>query len=181
VTEATAARRSWRSGSLLLAVGVLSAYAATGLGAGWMWHELWQSSDGVVFQHDWYADGDALRQDFSGTALYVLVAAGCGLVLAAVLAFVAAARPVLLVVLCVAGSVLAAWLMLRLGEWLGPTDPHQLAKTADDGTHLPSALRVSGFPPLLAFSAGSLAAVGVVFGVIPGKRSETRFNAEPRR
>jgi hypothetical protein len=76
--------------------------------------------------------------------------------------------------------VLAAWLMLELGERLGPPDPHELAKTADDGTHLPSALRVSGFPPLLAFSLGSLAALGLVFTVFSGKEPELRLNAEPR-
>ena len=149
--------------------------------AGWVWHELWQSSEGVVFQKEWYPDGDGLRQEFSGTGLYVLVAAGAGLVLGAVFAIVGGARPVQTVVLCVAGSLLAAWLMLTLGEWLGPPDPHALAESADDGTRLPSALRVSGLPPLFSFTVGSLVALAVVYTLLPGKTREAHLDEEPRR
>ena len=171
---------SWRRGPALLAAVVLAAYALVGLGAGWAWHELWQPSDGVVFQKQWYADGEALRQDFSGTGLYVLVAAGCGLALGGVFALVGSQRPVLTLVLCVAGSLLAAWLMLTLGERLGPADPHDLAETAEDGSRLPSALRVAGVPPLLAFSLGSLAALALVFTLFPGKGREAGSSPEPR-
>ena len=181
VTEGAPVRGSWRRSPVLLTVAVLAAYALVGLGAGWAWHELWQPSDGVVFEKQWYADGEALRQDFSGTGLYVLVAAGCGLALGVVFALVGGSRPVLTLVLCVAGSLLAAWLMLTLGERLGPSDPHELAKSAKDGTRLPSALRVSGLPPLLAFSLGSLAALALVFTLFHGNSREAGLRAEPRR
>jgi hypothetical protein len=180
VTESARMQGSWQRSPVLLAVVVVAAYALLGLGAGWAWHELWQTSDGVVFQKQWYADGEALRQDFSGTGLYVLIAAGCGLVLGGVFALVGGSRPVLTLVLCVAGSMLAAWLMLKLGERLGPADPHELAKTAEDGTHLPSALRVSGLPALFAFSLGSLAALALVFSLFPDKSREAQLRAEPR-
>ena len=169
------------SSALWFGVAVLAAYAMVGLLAGWVWHELWQSSEGVVFQKEWYPDGDGLRQEFSGTGLYVLVAAGAGLVLGAVFAIVGGARPVQTVVLCVAGSLLAAWLMLTLGEWLGPPDPHALAESADDGTRLPSALRVSGLPPLFSFTVGSLVALAVVYTLLPGKTREAHLDEEPRR
>ena len=173
----SAGRPPWSA--LWFGVVVLAAYALVGLGAGWVWHELWQSSEGVVIQKEWYPDGNGLRQEFSGTGLYVLVAAGAGLVLGAVFAILGGVRPVHTVVLCFAGALLAAWLMLRLGEWLGPPDPHALAKSADDGTRLPSALRVSGLPPLFSFAVGSLVALAVVYTLFPSKTREAQLDAEP--
>jgi hypothetical protein len=83
-------------------------------------------------------------------------------------------------VLCVAGSVLAAWLMLALGERMGPDDPHELAKTTENGTHLPSALTIAGLPPLLTFSLGSLAALALVFTLFSDKSGEAGLGTEPR-
>lgn len=169
------------SSAVWFGLAVLGAYAAVGLGAGWVWHELWQPAQGVVSQQEWYTDGDGLRQEFSGTGLYVLVAAASGLVLGAVFAFAGSAQPVATVLLCLVGSMLAAWLMLSLGEWLGPTDPQMLAKTAEDGTRLRSALRVSGLPPLLSFPLGSLVALAAVYTLVPGKTREHHLDGEPRR
>jgi hypothetical protein len=166
---------------VLSVVVVLATYALVGLGAGWIWHELWQPAQGVVLQGAWYPDGEGLRQDFSGTGLYVLVAAGCGLALGSLFAVLGGARPVLTLVVCLAGSVLAAWLMLRMGERLGPADPHELAADADDGTALPSALRVSGMTPLLAFPVGTLAGLGLVFMLFTGNTAEAGLTGQPRR
>ncbi len=165
---------------LLFGVVVLATYALVGLGGGWMWHELWQPSSGVVIDHQWYADGDALRQAFSGTAIYVLVAAALGVVLGVVFSFVGGDRPMLTLLVCVAGALLASWLMRLLGERLGPADPSVLALTAEDGTTLPSALTVSGVTPMLTFVLGTLAALGAVFTFTGGKRPEATFGAEPR-
>jgi hypothetical protein len=166
---------------VLFGVAVVAAYAVAGLFGGWMWHELWQPADGVVFEHEWYADGEALRQEFSGTGLYALVAVGLGLLLGVVFAFVGGARPVLTVGLCLAGALLAGWLMREVGQWLGPPDPHFLARTADDGDQLPTALRVSGLPPLFAFAVGSLLALGAIFTLFGGHTPELRPVAEPPR
>ena len=89
-------------------------------------------------------------------------------------------RPLLTVGAAVAGSALAAWLMTTVGERLGPTDPHELAKSLDDGKKLPSALSVTGFSPTLAFTIGTLVALAVVFTIFPGKTHEAGFSAEPR-
>jgi len=169
----------WRP--LLFGLAVLAAYALVGLGGGWMWHELWQPSSGVVINHRWYPDGAGLRHDFSGTALYVLVAVGLGVAMGVVFAIVGGARPVVTVVSCLLGAALAGWLMLWLGERLGPADPVEAARHADDGTTLPSALTVSGLPPLFAFALGSLAALGVIFTLFGGKTPEAHFAGEPRR
>lgn len=181
LTQPAQDRRSSVVGVASSAAGILVTYALLGLGAGWVWYTLWQPSVGVVYQHRWYADAPALRGEFSGTGLFVLVATGCGLVAGAVWAFLGARRPVLTLVLCVAGSLLAAWLMLRLGQSLGPADPAGLAKHADDGTRLPAALKVSGVPPLLTFTLGTLVALGAGFTLFSGKTPEARFDGGPRR
>ena len=170
-----------KSRTIVFCVTVVAVYALVGLFGGWMWHELWQPSTGVVIEHQWYPNGEALRQDFSGTALYVLVAAGLGVTMGVVFAIVGGSRPVLTLVSCVAGAALAGWLMLWLGERLGPADPAELALRADDGTTLPSALTVSGVPPLFAFVLGSLLALAAIFTLFSGKTSEAHFAGEPRR
>jgi hypothetical protein len=175
-----AGRRAWARGPVLFAVAVVATYALVGLGAGWVWHELWHPAEGVVVEHGWHPDGTALREDFSGTGLYVLIAAGAGLVLGLLFAILGGVRPVVTLVACVVGSLLAGWLMLRLGERLGPADPQVLAANAEDGTRLPSALRVSGPSPLFAFSLGTLAALALVFTVFQGKTPEHEFGKGPR-
>ena len=109
------ARRAWTGGSVPFVAAVLATYALVGLGAGWVWHELWQPAEGVVVQHQWFATGAGLREDFSGTGLYVLIATGAGLALGCSSRSWAAARPVVTLVACVIGSVLAGWLMLTIG------------------------------------------------------------------
>jgi hypothetical protein len=174
------AGRAWTDGSVKFVAVVLATYALVGLAAGWVWHELWQSAEGVVVQHQWYATGAALREDFSGTGLYVLIATGAGLALGVLFAILGGVRPVVTLVACAIGSALAGWLMLTMGEWLGPADPQELAKTLDDGATLPSALRVSGLSPLFAFTLGTLGALALVFTVFQGNSPERRFDEEPR-
>ena len=172
---------AWTDGSVPFVAVVLATYALVGLAAGWVWHELWQPAEGVVVQHQWFATGAGLREDFSGTGLYVLIAVAAGLALGVLFAILGGVRPVVTLVACVVGSLLAGWLMLTMGEWLGPADPQVLAKDLDDGATLPSALRVSGLTPLFAFTLGTLGALALVFTVFQGNSSERGSDEEPRR
>lgn len=165
---------------LLPVVGLLVAYGVVGVAAGWLWHQLWTPAHGVVVGHQWYATGDALRDDFSGTGLYVVVAAVSGLALGLAAALTGGRRPLVTVVAAAAGAVLAAYLMVKVGEGLGPPDPQTLAATTEDGKKLPSALRVTGFSPTLAFPFGTLVALAVVYTMFPGKTREPRLHGEPR-
>jgi hypothetical protein len=167
-------------GQVVQVLAILAAYAVVGVVAGWLWHRLWTPSDGVVVNHQWFPGTEALRGEFSGTGLYVLVAAAGGFGLGVACAMVGGRRPVLTLVVALAGSVLAAWLMLKVGQSLGPADPHELAKTAADRTRLPAALRVSGLSPRLAFPAGTLAAMALVFLVFSGNSRELGSSREPR-
>ena len=163
----TGPRARWRA-PVVLALGVVAAYAVVGAAAGWLWHHLWNPSTGVVYQHVWYPDGAGLRADFSGTGLYVVVAAAAGLGLGLAVAFVGRSRALVTLVAVVAGSALATWLMLTVGQSLSPPDPDVLARTAKNSTTLSSALRVTGLSPLVALPLGSLAALSLVYLVLPG-------------
>jgi len=168
-----------RGGPVVVAVAVVVAYALAGAAAGWMWFTLWSPSEGIVVDHQWYPVGAALREDFSGTGLYVLVAVSWGAVFGVLGALLGGRRPVLVLIAAVAGSVLAAWLMLEVGQRLGPPDPQVLARTAENRTRLPGALRVNGLTPLAAFPFGTLAALAAIFTIFPGKTPEAGFRGEP--
>ena len=147
-------------GRLLLVVAV---FAVAGAVAGVLWEWIWTPTDGVVIKHELLLDGDGLRCDFSGTALYVMVAAFTGL-LVSVLVCVLSDRYELVTLLGMAiGSVLAAWLMLRVGYALGPPDPAPLAKAAEDYTRIPDELHVAGTSPFTAFPGGAMVGLIVVF------------------
>lgn len=147
-------------GRLLLVVAV---FAVAGALAGVIWEWIWTPTDGVVIKHELLLDGDGLRSDFSGTALYVMVAAFTGL-LVSVLVCVLSDRHELVTLLGIAlGSVLAAWLMLRVGYALGPPDPAPLARAAEDYTRIPDQLHVSGTSPYTAFPGGAMIGLIVVF------------------
>lgn len=160
---------------------VVASYAVVGAAAGWLWHALWNPTVGRVIQGGWYPDEAGLRGDFSGTGLYVLIAAGAGLLLGLVVAIFGGRRPMLTLAAVVVGSALAAWLMVLVGEGLSPAeDPHVAAETAKEGDKLPSTLRVSGLTPVLMLPMGSLAAVALVYVMFSGSSSDQGLRKEPR-
>jgi hypothetical protein len=73
----------------------------------------------------------------------------------------------------VAGSALAAYVMFRVGTHLSPADPHELAKSAADGTKLKGSLRVTSWPPRGAFSFGALVALSLVYAISVGRAPVT--------
>ena len=113
-----------------------------------MWHELWQpsrrawssSTSGTPTARPCARTSPAPASTSWSPPVPASCSAWCS-------RCVGGARPVLTLVLCVAGSLLAAWLMLRLGERLGPADPHDAGQDGRRRHPLPSALRVSGLTP----------------------------------
>lgn len=158
------------------AVGVLVLFAVAGVGAGWLWQHLWDPPHGVVADHTWYTTESGLRADFAGTGLYVVIALGAGLVVGGVAAFVFDRSELVTLAAVTVGSVLAAWVMWKVGVHASAADPHVLAKTAPNGTKLAGNLHVSGSGRLsvhwheirvpaayLAFPVGALSSLAVVF------------------
>lgn len=148
---------------------VVAAFAVVGVAAGFVWERLWTPATGVVVDHQWRpTDALALQQEFSGTGWYVVVGTVAGLLLGLVATLLVDRVPLLTLLAVVAGSSLAAWLMLRVGVALGPADPQSLAASADDGTRLPAQLAVSGRSPYAAFPVGALVGLVIVLlGLVP--------------
>jgi hypothetical protein len=80
----------------------------------------------------------------------------------------------------IVGSVLAAYLMLRVGTHFSAPDPHELAKTAKDGDKLKGALLVTSWPPKGAFTFGALVGLAVIYAASIGRTpTEVRPLPEP--
>ncbi|MCW2765628.1 MAG: hypothetical protein JWO11_1587 [Nocardioides sp.] len=142
---------------------ILVVFAVAGALSGWLWHHLWTPPKGVVANHNWYTDEQGLREDFSGTGLYVVIAVLVGLVVGGVASFFCDRAELATLVAVGVGAALAAWLMWKVGVHSSPVDPYEAAKTAKDGTKLSGDLHVSGKAPFAAFPVGALSALAVVF------------------
>ncbi|GAW51423.1 MULTISPECIES: hypothetical protein [unclassified Nocardioides] len=159
----------------LLAVAVIAALGALGAV---VWNWVWTPPVGVVSDHQWLAEDEAgLRGQFSSTGWFVVVAGVAGLLGGALVALLLDRVPLLTLVAVVVGSVIATWLMIEVGSALGPPDPRHLALTAEEGTHLPADLTVSGaapgdlprglgflrYSPWIALPTGALVGLTLVF------------------
>jgi hypothetical protein len=145
--------------------------AVLGAGCGVLWEMWWTPPTGVVLDHVWYPDVDGVRQLFSGTGLYVVIGLVGGVLLGAGCAWLFDRVELVTLAAVAAGSVLAGWLMLEVGTALAPPDPAVAARTADDYTELPGTLEVEGDGAFVAFPAGAMTGLTVVFiGLAPTRR-----------
>lgn len=147
----------------LQALVVVAVFAVVGALAGWLWFHLWDVPEGVVSGGQWFTGEAGLRASFAGTAWYVSIAVVAGLVLGLVFAWLFDRSELVTLAAVVAGSVLAGYLMLRVGQRLSPPDPQVAARTAEDGARLRGALRVNTWPPRAAFPFGALVGLAVVY------------------
>ncbi len=142
---------------------VLAVFAAAGAGLGWLWFHVWQQPTGTVVRHVWYPDEEGLRDVFDATGWYVVLAAGGGVVVGGLATAFGRRSPLVTLVAVAAGSLLAAWVMLKVGLALSPEDPQTLAKTAADGAKLRGRLSLEGAnSPYLAWPLGSLVTLMVL-------------------
>jgi hypothetical protein len=172
-----APRPGWQVAALQ-ALLIVAVFAAVGLAAGWLWFRLWDVPKGVVSGGLWYTGEAGLRDDFEGVGLYVAISVAAGLVLGALAAWLLHRSELVTLIAVVAGSALAAYLMLQVGQHLSPADPHELAKTAQDGTELKGALRVRSWSPRGAFTFGALVGLALVYAVSVS-RTPSEVRAEP--
>jgi len=163
-------------------VAVLALFAAVGAGCGWLWFQVWHQPTGTVFAHDWFTDEAGLRNVFDGTAWYVVLAAAGGLLAGALATVFAHRSPLVTMAAVLAGSALAAWLMLRVGLELSPPDPEVLARTADDGTELPGRLSLEGGrSPYLVWPLAALIALMVLNFLLSSREDiQARERQDPR-
>jgi hypothetical protein len=141
---------------------VVAVCALAGALAGVVWEWLWTPSVGVVIRHEWLVGLSGLRSEFSATGLYVVVASVAGLLVGALCGLFLDRAELVTLGAVLVGAVLAGWIMVQVGEAMGPPDPRQLAETAPDRTRLPSDLRLAGKSPYVAFPAGATLGLAVV-------------------
>lgn len=145
--------------------------AGAGALAGLLWFRLWEPPRGVVRSGAWLTDETGLRGDFSGTGLYVVVAALTGLLLGVVIALLLARSELATLGFLLLGAVLAGWVMYRVGILDSPGDPRVLADDTADGTVLPGRLRLAGWTPFVAFPTGALLGYAALLVALPGRGS----------
>jgi hypothetical protein len=154
------------AGSAVPAIGqagiVVVAFAAVGALAGVVWEWLWTPPVGVVVDQEWLLGLTGLRAEFSATGVYVLVASVAGLLVGALCGLFLDRAELVTLVAVLVGAVLAGWVMVQVGQALGPPDPRELAETARNGTRLPSDLTIAGASPYVAFPAGATLGLAVV-------------------
>jgi hypothetical protein len=175
---ARAARPPWVVASLH-ALLIVVLFAVAGVGCGWLWYHLWDAPSGVVSNHEWLTNEAGLRAAFEGVAWYVTIALAAGLALGILAGWLFDRFELVTLLAVVVGSVLAAYLMLSLGTHLGPGDPHELARTAQDGDKLKGALRVEQWPPRAAFPFGALLGLAFIFLLSGGRTPEEPGEVEP--
>lgn len=159
--------------SCIEATAVLVVFAVAGALAGAVWFWLWEPPTGVAYQGSFVLDEQGITAGFAGTGLYVVLGSLVALTLGAVLTLALERDELLTLLVVVAGSFLAAWVMKEVGHALGPPDPGTLAPGLPDLEPLQDDLRVEGatlhtkWGELTAFTSTMLAwPFGAVTGVV---------------
>jgi hypothetical protein len=168
--------------AVVQAVGFVAAFALSGALAGVIWERLWDAPAGVAFENQWFLEPAGPDYSFSGTGWYVLVALVAGALTAFALGWFWPRHELVGIAAFVVGSMLAAWVMFKVGHALGPEDPQLLAAGKPDLTAIPSDLTLAGVegePRLFRLDSSALAAypIGAMFAslyvylVATGRRS----------
>lgn len=103
---------------------------------------------------------------------YLTIAAVGGLLSGIALLSLRRRDPVAMVLFVTLGSLLAGWLMIRVGLWLGPADPKHVLPHAAVGDKVPLQLKPLAHGVVYAWPITALlGAVGVVWGTDDSRRS----------
>jgi hypothetical protein len=113
---------------------------------------------------------EQLGRQVSADGWYFVIAAAGGLLSGIVLLSWRHRDPVALVVLVTVGALLAGWLVLRIGLWLGPADPREALPHVAEGAKVPLQLRVHASGLVLVWPITALlGAIGVIWGSDAGR------------
>ncbi len=171
-----------RIGAVVQAVLFVLAFAVSGAFAGLVWERLWDAPEGIVYQGEWFLEPAGPDYVFSGTGWYVIAALVAGALTGLALCWLWPRHELTSLVAIALGSMLAGWVMFKVGHALGPQDPQLLAAGKADFSRLPSDLLLVGADErprlftfdssaLAAFPVGAMAAATFVLLVTSGRRS----------
>ena len=171
---------STRLAALRQAAVIVLVFAVAGVICGFIWEAAWSPEPGEVVKHVWYPFSwdRAMPTDFAGTGWYVVVSIVAGVVLGGLLSWLQDRSELVTLAAVVVGGLLAAYLMRVVGLHRGPGDPQRIAKTAADGTKLPSELRLASWWLLMVLPGAALAALSVVFLTVTKRRPRPATKSE---
>lgn len=156
---------------------IVALFLVVGASLGVLWEHLWSPTEGRVVRREWFVvddqlryDLDGLRNEFAGTALFVWLGSGAGLLVGAFCSAVLARQELRTLGSVLVGSVLGSVTMWQVGTRLGPADPEVLARTAPRDTVLPDNLELGSLGALLAMPLGACLALLGVFLLLPARR-----------
>ena len=123
---------------------------------------------------------EQLGVQVSADGWYFVIAATGGLVSGVGLLALRRRDPVAMVVLVTFGALLAGWLMLRVGLWLGPADPKSVLPDVAIGAEVPLQLEPHADGVVVVWPiAALLGAIGVIWGVDDTKPGRRKPDASP--
>lgn len=165
----------------------VAVFALSGALAGVVWELVWDAPVGVAFKDQWFLEPAGPDLSFAGTGWYVVVAVVAGAVTAVGLAWWWPRHELVSLLSIAVGSMLAGWVMFKVGHALGPQDPRVLAVGQVDLTPIPSDLTLAGVEgaprlfrldssALAAFPIGAMLASIYVFLAARGRRSSGRVS-----
>jgi hypothetical protein len=137
---------------------IVGALLALGVVAGLIWPHLVDPVQVVRTQTGLVSDEVALAHQFADDGWYVVLAAVAGAVAGAVLTVWRSRDPVATVLLLLAGAVLAAAVMAKVGTAVGPPDPTTVLADADPGATAAAQVEVHAFAAYLVWP------IAVLFG-----------------
>ncbi|GAA4694076.1 hypothetical protein [Nocardioides nanhaiensis] len=172
-TSAAPSPSRWRGAAVQAAL-IVALLALCGAAAGWVWHRLWAPAPpGVAVEGRWIPlppVGSAAQ--FQGTGWFVVVAVATGVLVGVLVALLLSREELVSLAAVVVGSVLATWVMYRVGVALAPPDPAPVAAGAEDGTRLLGTLAVSGRSPFAALPLGALVGLALTYVGVHRPRGE---------
>lgn len=144
---------------------VLVWFVALGVLAAVVWWQLTPLADYTRTATNAEMGEEQLGQQVAADGWYLTIGAVCGLLSGVALLSLRWRDPLLMVAAVTVGSLLGAWVMLRVGLWLGPADPKSVLPHAAVGAKVPMQLKpgASGVVYVWPITA-LLGAIGVIWG-----------------
>jgi hypothetical protein len=131
-------------------------FAVIAVGGAFVWHLLVVPAVETRQGNAAGMGGDELAKIFATDGWFMVISAVCGLVLGIAIELLRRGNAVVRVVVVTAASLLGAWVMSRVGLWIGPPDPKSVLTGLADGATAPLQLRVMSTSAYLVWPFASL-------------------------
>lgn len=151
---------------------VVGWFVAVGVLAAFIWWQVTPLAEFTRTPTNAQMDEGQLGRQVSTDGWFFTVAAVGGLASGIVLLALRRRDPIAMVVLVTLGGVLASWLMVRIGLWLGPADPVHALRGVPVGDKVPMQLKPHAGGVRFVWPVAALVgALGVLWG-LDEKRTE---------